>query len=220
MSIAEKLTTVAENVPKVYEAGQQDVLKALSNNYTRTEWQNAFRRSDFSGLSFPQTIKVTNAYYMFTNYAGKYLPGGFDFSGQNAHDMTHLCRYDTYLLVFPDMGIKAQNAYGGTWQFCESLHTIEVVRCTEETTFSASFSGCYALKTITFEGTIGQNIDFGVCPLVKESILNVFEHLSGTASGKTATFKQLAVMENVGSPYEQEWLDLVATKPNWTISLV
>ena len=221
MSIAEKLTTVAENVPKVYEAGQDDVFNALSNNGTRTEWQYAFRRSDFSGRSFPQKVHVTNCHQMFANYNGQYLPSGFDFSNQSTQDMQWLCRYAQVLKVFPDMGILAQAKYGGTWQGCYELETIELIRCDENTVFDTSFGGCNKLKNVAFEGTIGQNISFGESgSLSKASIENTIAHLSDTASGKTLTLKQIAVMENIGSPYEQEWLDLVATKPNWTISLV
>ena len=206
----------------IYEAGQQDVLNALSNNGTRTEWQYGFRRADFSGRSFPQKVHVTNCYQMFANYEGKYLLNGFDFSNQSSHDMQWLCRYAQVLKVFPDMGIKAQERYGGTWQGCYELETVELIRCNENTVFDASFSGCSKLKDVAFEGTIGQNISFGECgKLTKASIENIIAHLSDTASGKTATFKKTAATLAFGTPESStEWQNLVATKQNWTISLV
>ena len=203
------------------QEGQQDVLNALSNNGTRTEWQYAFRRSDFSGLAFPQSVKVTNSYYMFTYYAGKYLLGGFDFSGQNAHDLTHLCRYAEKLKEFPDMGILAQANYNGTWQGCYELETIELIRCNENTVFDASFSGCSKLKDVAFEGTIGQNISFGECgQLTKASIENIIAHLSDTASGKTITFKTTAINTAFGSTASNELLNLASTKLNWNFSFI
>ena len=205
------------------QEGQQDVLNALSNNGTRTEWQYAFRRSDFSGIAFLQTVNVTNCTQMFANYGGQYLPIGFDFSaiGENK-SLTHMCRYAEKLKEFPDMGILAQANYNGTWQGCYELETIELIRCDENTVFDASFSGCNKLKNVAFEGTIGQNISFGECgTLTKASIENIIAHLSDTASGKTATFKKTAATLAFGTPeYSTVWQNLVATKQNWTISLV
>ena len=89
------------------------------------------------------------------------------------------------------------------------------------------FTGATALKNITVEGPIAYSISFKDCPLSKESILSVFNALSDTITGMTLTLKLLAVNTAFetsegaadGSTSE-EWNTLIATKSNWTISLV
>lgn len=49
------------------------------------------------------------------------------------------------------------------------------------------FDNCTALENITFEGVIGQSIDFSACPLTKASLLNIIEHLGTVSTTKTLT---------------------------------
>lgn len=113
---------------------------------------------------------------------------------------------------------------------CLDLITIEKLIVSENVRFhSSTFFRCEALENLTIEGTIGQN-DFNVqwsTKLTHDSLMSIIEHLSSTASGKTATFSKIAVNNAFetsegladGSTSE-EWLNLIATKNNWTISLV
>ena len=71
MSIAEKLTTVAENVSKVYEAGKKseydDFWDRYQINGTRTSYSYAFAGEGWGAINFKPkyTIKPKNAQYMF-----------------------------------------------------------------------------------------------------------------------------------------------------------
>lgn len=92
---------------------------------------------------------------------------------------------------------------------------------------STAFRACGALTTLGISGVIGKNIDLHWSPLAKASIENVMAILSNTATGMTATFQKSAVnaafetSEGLADgSTSAEWLALVATKPNWTISLV
>lgn len=132
------------------------------------------------------------------------------------------------LTEFPDLGVPAQVSYYGWWQACWALHTIEVVRCNESTTWDTTFLNCTVLENVRFEGVIGKNVSFPTSnKLSKASITNVIEHLSPTATGQTATFAKDAVNKafetsegaNDGST-SAEWNALIAPKSNWTISLV
>ena len=77
-----------------------------------------------------------------------------------------------------------------------------------------------SLKEIRFEGVIGDTISFSdATKLSKASMENTISHLSDTASGKTLTLSKTAVNNAFGSSTGTEWLALVASKPNWTISL-
>jgi hypothetical protein len=89
------------------------------------------------------------------------------------------------------------------------------------------FLGCTSLKNITFEGDIGQDIYLHYCPLSKASIESLINALWSGATGKTATLKKVAVDTEfetaeglADGSTSNEWTTLIATKSNWTISLV
>ena len=88
--------------------------------------------------------------------------------------------------------------------------------------WSNAFISAKNLEHIIFSGEIGKSISFAQSTLLdKESIQSIISCLSSNTSGMTLTLSKTAVnnaFEN-GSTGD-EWLALVATKPNWTISLV
>ena len=87
----------------------------------------------------------------------------------------------------------------------------------ETNTFLNTFNNCISLQNIIVDGIIGASIGFPHSPLTRESITNVIEHLSETATGKTVTFKKSA---KEAAFTDDEWAELTATKPNWTFSLL
>lgn len=111
-----------------------------------------------------------------------------------------------------------------------NIETIDKIKLNAEgkTTFYSvnSFDNCPYLKNITFEGIIPSSLRFSSSPLTKASITSIINALSSTVTGKTLTLSKTAVNKafetsegaNDGSS-SQEWLNLVATKSNWTISL-
>jgi hypothetical protein len=157
----------------------------------------------------------------------------FDFSQITALNADYICNACNKLLVFEDCGLPALDKYNHCWRFCHALHTIEVLRCKESTTFNTPFANCTSLENITFEGVIGQDIDFTPCTKLREtSIRSIITHLSDTASGKTLTLSKTAVdnafmysgWEGGDVPGSDEtnpfWPQLRDSKPNWTITLV
>lgn len=112
------------------------------------------------------------------------------------------------------------------------LVTIDKLICDNITKFDNCFGYCPVLENITFEGELATNgLSFQHShKLSKASITSVINVLSDSTSGLTVTLSKTAVdyafggydgdvleMEGSGTP---EWNELVATKPNWTISLV
>ena len=108
----------------------------------------------------------------------------------------------------------------------DRLHTIRKITLLGNNTFSNTFTNCTALENITFEGEIVNDISFADSPkLTKASITNIINCLSATASGKTLTLSIIAVAEAFATDEtdglaSDEWAALIATKTNWTISLV
>lgn len=116
-----------------------------------------------------------------------------------------------------------------TFRDCSLLETIDKLIVTENLVFSTTFNGCTNLKEVTFEGVIGQdglNLQWST-KLSKASWISIIDALSSTATGKSITgslesvkraFKTSAgAMDGDSSA---EWLNLIASKSNWTINLV
>lgn len=108
------------------------------------------------------------------------------------------------------------------------LETVrKVILPNKAISWSSAFAYCSSLKNIEFEGTLhGNSIDLKQSPLTKESIISVINALSTTSTSQTLTLKQTAVNNafetssgTADGSESEEWLNLVATKPNWTISL-
>ena len=125
-------------------------------------------------------------------------------------------------------GADMTSAIEATYMFLAFTGTtVDKLVANSSVNWGGAFQTANSLANITFEGVIGTDIDFHWSPLTSASIESVITHLSDTATGKTATFK----LSSVDTAFEtaegladgsssQVWLDLVATKPNWTISLV
>lgn len=128
----------------------------------------------------------------------------------------------------PTLDMRAMKITAYMFATDAKVETIDKLIVSETTQFVATtFNTAASLQNITFEGTIGSLIDFQWSPLTAASIDSVITHLSDTATGQTATFMLSAVntaFETADGAADgatsQAWLDLVATKPNWTISLV
>lgn len=111
--------------------------------------------------------------------------------------------------------------------FCSSLTLITIdellLREDGSQTFTSVFDWSQNLTNLKVSGTIGTS-GFKLntnAKLSKESIISVVNALSSTATGQTQTFSKTSVNNAFeGGSTGTEWLNLIATKPNWTISLV
>jgi hypothetical protein len=110
------------------------------------------------------------------------------------------------------------------------LETIEALILREYGSMNTSymFLSATSLRYINrIEGVFGASFDMGACKsLSKQTLINVINALSPTTSGLSFACKYQAVNKafetaeglSDGSTSE-EWLALIATKPNWTISI-
>ena len=206
MSIAEKLTTIAENLPKVYDSGVEqgegnvwDIIqgvggtrtiydsgfKAWKTEYIRPKYKVVPNRTGDSNLRFvfecSNLKKVESEYFDFSNIT-------FNPIASNSQCIYGFFRACSRLEEIEDIGIGA-GGYYHTFNKCEKLHTIAVMRCVKEGTYQAPFTNCYALKNITIEGEIGNNISFQYSPLLTiESLRSIFSALYDfVGNGETTT---------------------------------
>lgn len=106
-----------------------------------------------------------------------------------------------------------------TFELSDTLERVPFLQISENCTFYRPFHGCNNLKHLIMGGTIGKNdFDVSMCPyLDKESLTSIVGCLSTTTSGLSITLPEEAVKREFT---DEEWAELVASKPNWTIALV
>lgn len=214
MNIADKLTVIAENVQKVYDAGKKDGLAEFTDAYlkmgkTYGNWNRAF-----SGLAW-------------TDSAYNKLPK-FKKTLYYAHEMFNNTGMTTIDEELDFTNLKAQPAnvfrYGNT-----TLKTIRTIIVNENNTLSDWFGSCGGLVTVVFSGAIGNSLSFKDChQLSRDSITNIINTLAlGEVSNTltlslTAVNKAFETSENTNDGSSSGgWTALVESKPsNWTITLV
>lgn len=112
---------------------------------------------------------------------------------------------------------------------CRELNTIDKIKLGDNAAFGGKeFINCVKLENILFEGILKTSMMLDACSLLsKASIQNIIGCLSSDSAEQSLTLNKTAVNKafessagaNDGST-SQQWLDLIAIKPNWTISLV
>ncbi len=241
MSIADKLTAVAQNVSKVHEAGKE-VGIAEGREAERSEfWDNMLPKS-------PERTDCSYAFYNWNMYNFKpnkriiaqlgqycfaytyrkkpkssyYEP--FDLAeileSLGVEFITTPCTNAAYMFVnsmvsrIPSLNLTSLGSTCvGMFYGCGYLETIDAIQMGASTNLGSAFTGCTALKNITFKGEIVQNINFGPCPqLTHESLMSIinalYQHTSGTHNLGLGT-------ANLAKLTDEE--KAMATQKGWTL---
>ena len=212
MSIAEKLQTIAENAPKVFEAGKKSQWDEFWDDFQLNGERRTYYYAFFSRWQFGSWSDVTfkPKYPIICDGSAR----GSD--GDAARNMLGQCKLITKI----EQEIVVRNSYFvGVFANCEKLHTIENLTVENITLVENPFSYCTDLVNLNIKGEIavnGFNWQWST-KLNKESIQKIIGILSNTTSGLTVTLSKTAV-NNAFT--DAEWNTLIATKPNWNISLV
>lgn len=238
MSIADKLTTVVENVPKVYEAGknaEREVFwQSFTANGTRKHYRYAFFNEGWNDNTFnpPDGLIAPNdARYMFENTRITNLyERQVDFS--NATDLRQVFNGSTSIRYVECFDISSSNAgLSSTFSGCINLETITIKTTSNKFNFSTSmFTDCLNLTNLTLVGIITTN-GFNVqwCEkLTKESIVSIFNALSKTTSGLSITLSKTAVNTAFGIDVDDEttypegspYYQLRHLSDNWTVNYI
>lgn len=235
-NIAQKLTAVALNVPKVFEAGKLAERAAFWNSFHNDLPENGDYRFAGAGWNIntfkpTQSMKPSSAASMFrrNRFNGDFVAlceqqdVSFDFSECTV--MTYAFQeFSSTRLGVIDCR-KAGNL-AGIFGYLYNCHTIDLVKVSKDNTYGSTSFRAPVLVEIRFEGEIGNDVSFQYCTkLSRASFENIFYTLLIAAAIKV-TFSKVAVDKafetapgaNDGST-SQEWNDLVDTRPNATIVL-
>ena len=230
---------LADKVNEVYEKGKQAEYDNFWDNFqsngTRKSYYNAFYGSFWKDEIFKPKYDIipTNAYAMFngTNVTDLVETANncgivIDFSN-NTNFTTTFAQSTIKKIGVVDT--RSADTIQQTFYNAQQIQSIEKVILNDDgsQTITNPFNWNYDLEEIRFEGVIGGSMTFGhATKLSKASIQSIVSHLSDTTSGKTLTLNKTAVnnaFETVSGTADgstsEEWLNLVASKPNWTISL-
>lgn len=240
MSIAEKITKIAENEKKVYDAGKKSEYDAFWDSYQdngkRTDYSLAFGGAGWNEEIFKPkyAIAPTNAYMMF--YQNKSIK---DLSAVSID--TSKCTNFQYTFSAPALtkiGVVDTTSANGLFQtFYNSTSLVEIEKIilkpstsSAKQTLSQVFNLCSSLEKVEFEGEIktnGFNVQWST-KLNKSSIISIINALSDTTSGLSVTLSKTAVNNAFGIdvddqttyPEGSEYYTLRHSKDNWTVNYI
>lgn len=214
----------------------------MLQNYGKvTQYNYAFFRRALDNFYPKYDIKPTNADYMFRDTLGETTVEPFDLAARleecgvsmdfSQCTAGYYIFYSTPFTRLPVIDLSNLNALTMTFRSNPHLHTIDKVILKNDGSQSVNnpFTDCKELVNIIIEGVIGQNgFNFGYSTkLSHDSIVSVINALSSATTGLSIVLSLSSVMSafetaeglNDGNT-SAEWSALVATKPNWTISIV
>lgn len=213
--------------------------EGYTEGYTKAESTNPFYYATSlnnicGGAIFPENyeaiIKVKKApknsdyiYHQATGYKSSKLISE-DNTNVIAFNHSHRVTAYTPTLELVDLTEYSKKfsslaeAFRGQKKLKSVLGALDLSECTNVTNV---FFECSALEDVEFvPNTVKISIMFTSCSkLTKASITSIINGLATDTSGNTVTLSKTAVNIAFGSTESVEWLALVATKPNWTISL-
>lgn len=245
MSIADNLNTIAENVPKVYEAGKKaehsDFWEMFTNNGAKGEYYYSFCENRWTKDNFKPTCDIIPTEADHTFYRHNYGNTPYDLA-QHLEDLGVVldlsnCTIGNYTFESAAISrLPVINNSKGTFtcffRNCKSLVTIDKIICSDagDQPFTQTFNTCNVLKNITFEGVIGRSIALSSSPLSVESMKSIILHLVDYAGtdyefAYTLTLKSSAfeALEKEGATAEYNgeactWTELVDNK-KWNLTL-
>ena len=225
-----KTEEYAVKVGKVYDKGRQDYQDKFWGVMTNYGKGNIDMRSSFGGEGWTDEnftplydFKPRYAKNMFfashiTNLAKCFEDYGTKLDVSLITSATDMFSFSTITRI-PYLDFSSLTSLGYAFDNMTSLEIIDGIKITEKcTAFGSAFRGVKNLRRMIVSGTIsvsGLDLHWSVL-LDKESITSIINALSSTTNGLTITLSQTAV-NNVFTT--EEWNTLIATKPNWTISL-
>lgn len=220
MNIAEKLTTVAENMPKVFEAGKKSEYDGFwdvyQENGKRTNYNNAFSGVGWTSATYKPKypIKPTNAATMYSNSR---IDVHIDIDTSQCTTLQQLIQSST----IPSLGVidarstTESSALARTFQ-SGNLISVEklILKDDGSQTFSNTFYGCSMLTHLVIEGTIGQNgLDLSrSIKLPHDNLMSIINSLQNKTSG---TWTVTLGSTNLAKLTDAE--KAIATQKGWTL---
>ena len=240
MTISDKVIKIAENEAKIFEKGKQAEYDAfwdgIQNYGNRTEYSSAFR---YWGAEYVRpkykVVPTTHVYNMFYGNSNLKKVEAKYFDLSQVEWGSNETRSHAYLLAtcrnldeIEDIGLAPNRSYSYFAAWSTALKKVACIRLSADTAVNQMLYGLPNLDDVVIEGEIGKSgIDLWQSTKLKhDTIVNFIDVLSNNTSGLSITFSKTAVNKAfetssgaADGSTSTEWQALIATKPNWTISL-
>ena len=223
MSIAEKFEVISD---RVYDKGvadkESEFWDNIQDNGTRKIYSYAFSRWNNSEYIHPKHKVIPNGdvnhMFFHCHNLKKVESKYFDFSNVPTTASFNAMFNSCYALEeIEDINLCVGKLYQ-TFSFDWELHTIARLTVSETVIYTDAFLQCNKLKNITFDGVIGQSINFQWSPLSVVSMKNIISHLKPTPTNTcTLTFNTdcWTNLEASGKPYQEEWTGVTDETITW-----
>ena len=230
MTEQEKLTTIAENMPKVFENGKRDGRREAYDAFWDSYHNDIPETGDyrFAGAGWNNTTFKPTKSMKPINATGMFRRNRFNgdmvelFKQQGITLDFSECTAMTY--VFYECSASRIGVIDGTksanltaiFGYMYNCHTIDLVKVQRNNYFNDNSFRCSKLVEIRFEGEIGNAINFQWSTLLSHdslmSILNALQDLSSTGTSRTCTLGAT----NLAKLTDEE--KLVATRKGWSLA--
>lgn len=210
MTLSKKTKIIAENVPKVYEAGVKTGKTAEYDRFWDTyqdkgnpkDYSCAFANASWTTEFFKPKYDIiaTNAYMIFRGNQinadlVEYLADlGIKLDISKAVNTQYMFNNTAFTRIgVVDIRSSGNSVYlDGAFSNSRQLVTIDkiILKPTEnKSQFASTFNSCTSLENITIEGEIDSNgLDLSTCTkLSHESLMSVIDALKNGVSGLTCT---------------------------------
>ena len=195
MSIAEKLTTIADNQQAVFDAGKKAEYDAFWDVYQ----------------SNGQPRNYSNRFAMWdeTIYKPKY-PIIIYVNGSCQSCFNYATITDTLVDITFNKGCDVRYFFNN----CSKLETVRKIICDKTANVTYLFNNCSRLKNVTFEGEIGYGFDVSkATEITHDSLMSIINALETKTSGThTMTFGAT----NLAKLTDAE--KAIATQKGWTLA--
>lgn len=228
-NVSSFLVEIAKKLPWVFNSGSEveynRFWNAFQDNGNRTHYTYGFAGRGWTAANLIpkyKNIQPTTCTGMFFNNTIPDLVSHFENHGITLDFSKSTSVYDAFSSTstkrLPFLNISSAGSALTMFAYNSSLVEIAGLECGVNNSFSSTFAGCSALVKVVFSGVIANNISLSDSKnLSKESITSLINTLSSSVKGKSVTLSETAKNNAFTA---DEWNSLVATKSNWTISLI
>lgn len=223
MSIADKLTTIAENEQKVYDAGKQaeydEFWDSYQQNGKRTKYSHAFAGSGWNDITYNPKypiVAVGNADFVYAYSAVKKI-GDLNLSKATG-GLNQIIRQCTELEEIGEIIINDSiTTLSTSFYSNHKLKTIKKLKFGTIRTFTNTFVGDSSLVNIVLEGTIAGDISFQNSSLLsKESLISIMTALKDFSSDTSGKEYVLTIGEDNKNKLTETELNIAYSK-GWVI---
>lgn len=179
MEIAENLATIAENQPKVFEAGKKaqynEFWDTIQNKGARTNYSRAFANRNFNDVLFnPKYDFVASTMYQCFE--------------ENDLLTDIRTKSDGSPLVIDGSNISTSTGFARCFYGMENIQYIGLIISSAEASWDRSFQAATSLEEITLGGTIGTAFDIHwSTKLSRGSLLSILNACNKQEAGVTIT---------------------------------